>query len=93
MKRQQILTLIENEIINTKLVSSLNDIGIDLSVYSLHVDTLIFKSIGLKKDARTDNLYAKYFELLKQGKGIDPNSKSEIRRLALKIYRYLLKHA
>jgi hypothetical protein len=90
MKKQDILILIENDIINTRLISILNDIGVDLSSYSLYIDQLIFKSIGLKKQLRTDELYEKYFELLKLGKSIHPNNVAELKQLALKIYRFLV---
>ncbi|MGV3612332.1 MAG: hypothetical protein ACO1N0_15345 [Fluviicola sp.] len=90
MKRPQLIKLIEADIINMKLVSSLNDIGIDLSIYSLNIESLILKNMGIKKHLRTEELYKRYFELLKQGKKIHPTNKADIRKLALKIYRFLL---
>lgn len=90
MKKPQLIKLIEVDILNMKLVSSLNDIGIDLTIYSLNIESLILKNIGIKKHLRTEELYKRYFELLKQGKTIHPTNKADIRKLALKIYRFLL---
>lgn len=90
--KKHILTLIQNDIINTKLVSSFNDVGIDLSNYALNIDNLILKKIGIKKYARTEALYEKYYELVKKGKKINVNDKEEIEKLSVKIYRFLLRH-
>ncbi len=90
MEKQEIIELIEADILNMKLISGLNDLSIDLSHYSLNIEALIFKNIGIKKHLRTEELYKRYFELLKQGKTIHPTNKADIRKLALKIYRFLL---
>lgn len=90
MEKQEIIELIEADILNMKLISGLNDLSIDLSHYSLNIKALIFKNIGIKKHLRTEELYKRHFELLKQGKTIHPTNKADIRKLALKIYRFLL---
>lgn len=90
MKKPQLIKLIEADIINMKLISGMSDIGVDLSNYSLNIESIIFKNMGIKKYVRTEELYKRYFELLKQGKTIHPTNKADIRKLALKIYRFLL---
>lgn len=70
-KRKQILTLIENEITNSKLIFALQNIGVDASMYLTDVSQVIFILIGIQKENRTDELYKKYFELLKQVQFID----------------------
>ncbi len=87
-KRNQVLTLIESEITNSKLIFALQNIGVDASMYLTDVSQVIFILIGIQN--RTDELYKKYFDLLKQVQFIDLQITGEKNRLALKIYSFLL---
>lgn len=89
---KQILKLIETDIINHKLINSFNAMGIDASKYSTDMSTMIFKLMGINKALRTDELYGKYFLILKVNKKIDIDSKEEVRALAIKIYTRFLKY-
>lgn len=89
-KRNQVLTLIESEITNSKLIFALQNIGVDASMYLTDVSQVIFILIGIQKENRTDELYKKYFELLKQVQFLDLQTTDEKNRLALKIYSFLL---
>lgn len=89
-KRKQILTLIENDIVNSKLIFTLNNIGVDASDYLTDTSTVVFVQIGIRKENRTEELYKKYFDLIKQVQYLDLQIKGKKSRLALKIYGFLI---
>jgi hypothetical protein len=89
-KRRQILTLIENELINSKLVFTLQNIGVEAGGYFTDTSQVVFVLIGIRKENRTEELYKKYFDLLKQVQYLDLQIKGEKSRLALKIYGFLI---
>jgi len=89
-KRRQVLTLIENEITNSKLIFTLQHIGIDASDYFTDTSQVVFVLIGIRKENRTEELYKKYFDLIKQVQYLDLHIKGEKNRLALKIYGFLI---
>nr|WP_294862370.1 hypothetical protein [uncultured Fluviicola sp.] len=84
------MTLIENEITNSKLIFTLQNIGIEASDYFTDTSQVIFVLIGIRKENRTEELYKKYFELIKQVQYLDLQIKGEKSRLALKIYGLLI---
>jgi hypothetical protein len=50
----------------------------------------MFRPIGIRKENRTEKLYKKYFDLIKQVQYLDLQIKGEKSRLALKIYGLLI---
>lgn len=88
--KKQILTLIESDILNFKLVLTLNNIGVDASNYSTDISKVVFKLMGITKEQRTEELYRKYFDLIRQVEYLDLRNKVEKSRLSLKIYNHLL---
>ncbi|TSJ46291.1 hypothetical protein [Fluviicola chungangensis] len=89
-KRRQILTLIENELTNSKLIFTLQNIGIEAGGYITDTSHVVFVQIGIRKENRTEELYKKYFDLIKQVQYLDLQVKGEKSRLALKIYGFLI---
>lgn len=89
-KRRQILTLIENELTNSKLIFTLQNIGIEAGGYFTDTSDVVFVLIGIRKENRTEELYKKYFDLIKQVQYLDLQIKGEKSRLALKIYGLLV---
>lgn len=88
-KKKQILTLIEADILNAKLVYTLNGIGIDAGDYLADTSLVIFRLMGIKKERRTEILYHKYFDLVRQVEYLDLRVADEKARLSEKIYRTL----
>ena len=88
-KKKQIIKLIEGDIINSKLVFTLNNIGIDAGEYLIDTSRVIFIMMGIKEENRTEELYRKYFALLEQVEYIDLRVEGEKSRLSKKIYNYL----
>lgn len=90
-KNKQITTLIESDIISSKLVNTFNDLGIDASLYLTDVSELVFDLIGIQEKHRTEELYNKYFFFVNEGKRIDFSENKELlKELALDIQTYLL---
>ena len=72
MKRKKKLNkLIISEIINAKLIFSLDKIGIDANHYLIDVYDVIFDIAKISMKKRTDKLYDDYFNLIKKGIYID----------------------
>lgn len=89
-KKKKILTLIECDILNSKLVYTQNEIGVDANDCLTDTSQVIFTLIGIKKENRTEKLYRKYHDLIRQTEYLDLRNNSEKERLALKIYNNLL---
>jgi hypothetical protein len=89
-KRRQILTLIESDIVSSKLIFTLNNVGVDANHYLNDISHVIFVQIGIRKENRTEELYKKYFDLIKQVQYLDIQVKGEKSRLALKIYGFFI---
>lgn len=89
-KRRQILTLIESELTNSKLILTLQNIGVESSFYLTDTSQVVFALIGIRKKDRTDELYKRYFDMIKQVQYLDLQITGETSRLALKIYGFLI---
>lgn len=91
--KKDVILLIEDNIINAKLMRTLSGIGIDASPYSVNSERVIFKLIGIESEHIIDSLYGKYYKMVKKGESIDfLNSREELENQAKKIYRFLLKY-
>ena len=85
-----IVTLIEDDIVNYKLISSLSDMGIDASCYESCSTYVIRYLMGLENED-ADQWYAKYYDLVRKGKRIDVSTdRNTVHRMALEIF-YSLK--
>ena len=89
--KNEVILLIEDSIVNAKLVNTLERIGIDASVYNLNCPTVIFNLIGLSKEEIKDGLYGLFYDLIKEGETIDFSvSRKELRIFAENVYESLL---
>lgn len=90
--KKQILTLIESDIISSKLVNTFKTINIDADLYLTDISTVIFDQIGINKAEQTDKLYRKYFSLVNKGRKINfsNDNKTELEKYTDEIYKYLL---
>lgn len=87
--RRTIIELIEVDIVTFKLVKGLGDLGLESSFYMKDVCRLVFKLMGIKKRLRTDELYEKYFKMMREEVNIQ--DKKELRKLSVKIFEETLK--
>lgn len=89
--KESVLILIEDNVVNLKLISTLEDLGIDASLYNLNSPSVVFELLELEFFENRDYLYKKYFDLLEKGKSIDfITSKVELRLFVLNVYDELL---
>ena len=90
--KKQILTLIESDIISSKLVNTFKTINIDADLYLTDISTVIFDQIGINKAEQTDKLYRKYFSLVNKGRKINfsNHDKTDLEKYTYEIYTYLL---
>lgn len=88
MKRKRlILSLIKDDLINSKLVNSLNEIGLNADNYFLHLKDTIFILMGFDDDEESEEIFERYIELSKKTLCIDiSKSHKSMDDLALQIY-------
>lgn len=86
-----VLRLIESDIVHSKLINTLNDIGIDSNHYLTDVSEVVFELVGVNIKFRTDRLYKKYFYMIDRGRKIDiVNGKEDLKMYSKEIFDYLL---
>lgn len=87
-----ILSLIKDDLINSKLVGGLEGIGLVADDYLLHLKETILDLMGFSKEQRTDLLYTKYMERMGPLRLIDIHkNKAWLEVLARDIYEWLCK--
>jgi hypothetical protein len=91
-KQELILALIRDNLINMKLVTGLNALGLIADDYYLNLGDTVFKLMGFEASEKSDLIFEKVFmansEKVSQ---IDfSTSGDEIMRLSMEIYRELL---
>lgn len=91
-KKALIISLIKDDLINTKLTSTLNELGLDADNYSLHLGETIFSLMGFAETLKNDLIYEKvYYAMTEEVKKIDfRESIQPIDILAERIYQELL---
>lgn len=89
-QKNLLLSLIKDDLINYKLVSALNALGLHATDYFLHLSDIIFDLAGFKNDAYSDEVYELYLQKIKTVQGIAINtSTKQLDALALDIYLLL----
>jgi len=84
--RENLMLLIEDSIVNAKLINTLETIGIDASLYSTNSVTIIYNLLGLDAKISKDDFYALFFGLIKEGEAIDfSRSRTLVRRYSEKV--------
>jgi hypothetical protein len=61
--KQLILSLIKDDLINTKLISGLENLGIDAGLYLLGISDAIFVLMGIDDSEKGEELFEYYLEL------------------------------
>jgi hypothetical protein len=90
-KRKLILSLIKDDLINSKLVNGLGDIGINADDYLLHLSDTIFKLMEIPDTRSNEFIYENYLDIVKRSKYINiTNGHDSLDNLVEEIYSYLL---
>lgn len=61
--KKLILSLIKDDLINTKLVNGLDALGLNAQDYLLHLSDTVFKLMGIKDDKKGEKLFQRYLDL------------------------------
>ncbi len=89
-EEQLILRLIKDDLINTRLINGLNELGLNAENYFSHLSSTIFKLMGFEDNAATEVVYERYLELTKAVKYISINeSQKALDEMAFSIYQEL----
>ena len=85
------LHLITDDLINTKLVYSLNNIGLQANDYTLHISTTIINLMRIKTTPlRLDNIHDEYLKMTSRVLKIDlQKSPQLLTTMAEEIYEFL----
>jgi hypothetical protein len=85
------LFLIKADIINVKIVNSLNEMGLDEEGYFLNFNKTILSLMGFERDEQTEELYQEYFQLVRKVMLIEfSESQKPLDDLTMEIYLALL---
>ena len=91
-KKQLILSLIKDDLINSKLVYGLIGLGLTTDNYFLYLGQTIFKLMGFEDNKKTELVFEQYIELSKKAVLIDiTESHQPLNGLVLEIYEELCK--
>lgn len=89
-----ILSLIKDDLINSKLVNALGYMGLDADDYLLHLKETVLDLMGFTPEQRTDKLYEEYVDRTETMHFINLHSQRHwVDLLAADIYKWLLKEA
>ncbi len=90
--KQLILSLIKDDLINSKLVYGLIDVGLNAENYFLCLGETIFKLMGFEYNEAREIVFEQYIELSKKAVLIDiTESHQPLDDLVLEIYEELCK--
>lgn len=91
-KKKLILSLIKDDLINSKLIRGLNRTGLQADNYCLFLSGTIFDLLGYPNTHQSDEIFSEYIKLTEQSDHIDigetPNA---LDGLANEIYSFLIK--
>ncbi len=92
--KKLILSLIKDDLINTKLVNGLDALGLNAQDYLLHLSDTIFKLMGIKDDEKGEKLFEHYLDLKDNVRFIDGvKSHEAFDNLAIEIYNELIRQS
>jgi len=90
-QKELILSLIKDDLVNCKLVNSLNGAGLNAYDYSLNLSGTIFELVGIEDLPTTVFIYKKYFGLTKKVNDINiAEEQNNLDSLTEEIYAYLI---
>ena len=88
-KENFIISLIVDDIINSKLINSLNKAGLDAGDYFLNLSKTIFRLMALDDTHENEEIFELYLVQLKRAENFDIKSRERFENLAKEIYHTL----
>lgn len=92
-QKRLILSLIKDDLINTKLLQGLEDLGFNTDPYSLNISDTIFKLMKLEEHKDNDGLFEYYLELKSRVRHIEIIETSEALDLMAQEVYYILQNS
>lgn len=88
MNREKlIISLIRDDLLNSKLVSTLDELGLQAGPYFLNLGDTIFKLMGFSDGPAAEQVYRHYLQLSKKARHIAPGqAHAGLQKLAREIY-------
>lgn len=91
-KKELIISLIKDNLKNTRLVIGLDKLGLDSCKYHLQLSDTVFKLIGFKSDEHEEKVFEEYVKASAKVSSIDIFTNPEkLESLANKIYENLIR--
>lgn len=69
--KKLIISLIKDDLINSKLVNELSGLGLNADGYLLHIKETVLDLMGFTRKQRTEQLYAEYMDRMEPLKFMD----------------------
>jgi len=90
-RKQLVLSLIKDDLINLKLVHTLNELGLSADCYTLYTSTTVFNLMHFKTtNLRWEKIHDGYIDLTRKVMQIDiQDSPRMLQALSEEIYAYL----
>jgi hypothetical protein len=89
-KKRLLISLIKSDLINHKLVSGLDDLGLNALNYHLYLSEIIFELMNFRYNQQNEKNFVYYLQRLKEIKHINIKDNHELlENLALDIYKEL----
>lgn len=90
-QKSLILSLIKDDLINSKLVNGLNELGLDASKYFINSSDTVFRLMNIHKHPCEEEIFQYYLEITAKAKDIDiSESNKHLDEICLEIYEGLL---
>jgi|SRR5882757_8409095 len=90
-KEQLIISLIKYDLINTKLVNGLSQLGLNADAYYLHLGSTVLNLMGFAQRTKREAMFNRYMALTARANEIDiSQSNKPMDVLALEVYAALL---
>lgn len=90
-QKSLILSLIKDDLINSKLVNGLNELGLDAGCYFTNTCQTVFQLMGLENHPNEEEIFQYYMQITANVKNIDISQSNEpLNELCLEIYDGLM---
>lgn len=91
-KKDLIMALIKDDLINSKLLRGLSKAGLDTDHYCLFLSGTIFDLLGYPDTERSDEIFSEYIKLTERSDQVDiRETANDLDKLAHEIYIFLMR--
>lgn len=90
-KKDLVLHLIKDDLINTRLVKGLSDLGLEAGKYNLRLSHTFLNMMGFANIEQDEEIYERYFLFAEKAATVDLSENSEqLDKMALEVYEQLM---